>query len=173
MACAGSRDDSGGVIPGVTVTLINEANGATRESVSNEEGLYNFAAVPPGIYTVKAELTGFKTFEHKGIRVGAQQFVTIDIKLEVGQLQETITVTGDAPLIETSNASTGGVIDSSSSTRCRAAAVRRSCSRSPCRPSSRRATRSSTASRIRPTRRCCRSAAAHAAATTTWSTACP
>ena len=104
--------DSGGVVPGVTVTLINEGNGASRDAVSNEQGAYNFSAVPPGTYTVKAELTGFKTFENKGIRVATQQFVTMDIKLDVGQLQETITVTGEAPLIDTSNASTGGVIDS-------------------------------------------------------------
>jgi hypothetical protein len=104
--------DSGGVVPGVTVTLINEANGASRDAVSNERGLYDFSAVPPGTYTIKAELTGFKTFENKGIRVATQQFVTMDIKLDVGQLQETITVTGEAPLIDTSNASTGGVIDS-------------------------------------------------------------
>jgi trimeric autotransporter adhesin len=104
--------DSGGVVPGVTVTLINEANGATRDAVSNDRGAYDFAAVPPGTYTIKTELTGFKSFENKGVRVGTQQFVTMDIKLEVGQLQETITVTGDAPLIDTSNASTGGVIDS-------------------------------------------------------------
>ena len=104
--------DSGGVVPGVTVTLINEDNGASREAVSNERGLYDFSAVNPGVYTVKAGLTGFKTFENKGIRVGTQQFVTLDIKLDVGQLQETITVTGEAPLIDTSNASTGSVIDS-------------------------------------------------------------
>ena len=85
---------------------------ASRDAVSNERGLYDFAAVPPGIYTVKAALTGFKTYENKGVRVGTQQFVTLDITLEVGQLQETITVTGEAPLIDTSNASTGGVIDS-------------------------------------------------------------
>jgi hypothetical protein len=108
----GSVMDSGGVVPGVTVTLINESNGASRDAVSNERGLYDFTAVPPGVYTVKAELTGFKTFENKGVRVGTQQFVTLDIKLDVGQLQETITVTGDAPLIDTSNASTGSVIDS-------------------------------------------------------------
>ena len=104
--------DSGGVVPGVTVTLVSEASGATRDAVSNDQGNYNFSAVPPGTYTVKAELTGFKTFENKGVRVGTQQFVTLDIKLDVGQLQETITVTGDAPLIDTSNASTGAIIDS-------------------------------------------------------------
>src|SRR5688500_48637 len=111
-AVRGVVSDANGVIPGVTVTLINEANGATRDAVSNERGLYDFTAVPPGTYTVKAELTGFKTFENKGIRVQTQQFVTMDIKLDVGQLQETITVTGEAPLIDTSNASTGAVIDS-------------------------------------------------------------
>ena len=104
--------DSGGIVPGVTVTLLNESNGATRDAVSNEQGLYNFSAVPPGTYTVKAELAGFKTFESKGVRVATQQFVTMDITLDVGQLQETITVTGASPLIDTSNASTGGVIDS-------------------------------------------------------------
>jgi hypothetical protein len=109
-ALRGAVRDANGIIPGVTVELINEASTVSREAVSNEEGLYNFAAVPPGTYTVKASLTGFKTYEQKGIRVGAQQFVTIDVNLEVGALQETITVTGEAPLIDTSTASTGAVI---------------------------------------------------------------
>ncbi|MBY0494670.1 MAG: TonB-dependent receptor [Cyanobacteria bacterium] len=106
----GAVRDANGVIPGVTVTLLNEATGASRDAVSNEQGQYNFAAVPPGNYSVKAELTGFKTYENKGLRIAAQQFVTLDITLEVGQLQETITVTGAAPLIDTSNATGGGVI---------------------------------------------------------------
>jgi hypothetical protein len=106
----GVVSDANGVIPGVSVTLLNEETGAAREAISNEQGQYNFAAVPPGNYTVTAELTGFRRFESKGIRVAAQQFVTLDVRLEVGQLQETITVTGAAPLIDTSNATGGGVI---------------------------------------------------------------
>ena len=108
----GAVKDANGVVPGVTVELINEATTAVREAVTNDQGEYNFAAIPPGTYSVKASLTGFKTYENRGVRVGTQQFITLDISLEVGTLQETITVTGAAPLIETSNASTGTMIDS-------------------------------------------------------------
>jgi len=107
----GAVRDSGGVVPGVTVTLVNESTAIAREAVSNEQGQYNFSVVQPGAYTVRATLTGFKTYENKGLRIQTQQFITLDITLDVGQLQETITVTGAAPLIETSNASTGGVLD--------------------------------------------------------------
>src|SRR5918995_7384385 len=106
----GAVRDANGVIPGVTVTLTNDATGAVREAVSNEQGEYSFAAVNPGNYTVRAELTGFRAYENRNIRIAAQQFITLDITLEVGQLQETITVTGAAPLIDTSNATGGGVI---------------------------------------------------------------
>ena len=107
----GAVKDANGVIPGVTVQLINDATGASREAVSNESGEYSFGAVPPGTYSVKASLTGFKTYENKAFRIGTQQFITLDVTLEVGTLQETVTVTGAAPLIDTSNASTGSMID--------------------------------------------------------------
>ncbi len=107
----GSVKDSGGVVPGVTVTLINEGTQVSRETTSNESGEFNFSAVQPATYTIRASLTGFKTYERKGVRIATQQFITMDILLEVGQLQETVTVTADAPLIETSNASTGGTLD--------------------------------------------------------------
>lgn len=107
----GAVKDSQGVIPGVTVSLVNEANGVSRDTVSNASGEYSFPAVDPGAYAVKASVQGFKTFERKGIRVGTQQFLTLDIVLEVGTVAETITVTADAPLIETSNASQAEVID--------------------------------------------------------------
>ncbi len=106
----GAVKDANGVIPGVTVELVNEETGQTRDAVSNSTGEYNFTAVTPGLYTIRATLTGFKTYENKGIRVAAQQFVTVDATLEVGTLQETITVTGAAPVIDTSNATGGGVI---------------------------------------------------------------
>lgn len=107
----GTVKDAQSVIPGVAVTLTNEANGTSRETTSNEVGEYSFPALDPGTYTVVAALPGFKTFERKGVRVSTQQTVGLDVTLEIGTLEETITVTGDAPLIETTNASTGGVVD--------------------------------------------------------------
>jgi hypothetical protein len=108
----GAVRDAQGVIPGVTVTLTNDANGTSRDTISNASGEYSFPAVEPSTYSIKAGVQGFKTFERRGVRIGAQQFVTLDITLEVGTVSETITVTADAPLIETSNASHAEVLDS-------------------------------------------------------------
>src|SRR5918996_1234023 len=94
----GVVSDANGVIPGVTVTLTNEATNVARNTVTNDVGQYNFPAVQPGTYRVRATITGYKTFERGGLRVATQQFVQLDIPLEVGALQETITVTGEAPL---------------------------------------------------------------------------
>ena len=90
----GQVKDAQGVIPGTTVTLINQANGVSRETVTNEVGEYSFPAVDPGLYTIRASVTGFKTFERKDARIGTQQFLTLDILLEVGTVEETITVNG-------------------------------------------------------------------------------
>lgn len=104
------HEQSGAVIPGVTVQLTNEATNASREVVSNGRGEYSFSALPPGTYTVRASLPGFKGFERGGIRVATQQFLILDIVLEVGGRQETITVSAFAPVLETSNASVSSVL---------------------------------------------------------------
>src|SRR5215213_9862898 len=103
--------DAQGVIPGVSVTLVNEATSVSRDTVTNERGEYSFPAVEPATYTVKVAVQGFRSFERQGVRISTQQFVGLDVVLEVGTLSETITVTADAPLIESTNASVGGVID--------------------------------------------------------------
>ena len=107
----GAVKDAQGVIPGATVTIINEATAVTRETISNAAGEFSFPALDPGNYTVKTAVQGFKSFERRGIRISTQTFVTLDVVLEVGTLAETITVTADAPLIETSNASHADVLD--------------------------------------------------------------
>jgi hypothetical protein len=107
----GAVRDANGVIPGASVTLTNEGTNVSRDTVTNEVGQYNFPAVPPGTYTLKAQISGYKRYESKGLSVGTQQFITLDVTLEVGGLEESITVTGQSPLIDTSTASTGGVLD--------------------------------------------------------------
>jgi hypothetical protein len=108
----GSLKDAGGVIPGVEVTLTNEQTNIKRSTVTNERGEYVFASVEPGNYGVKATLQGYKTVDRGAIRIGTQQFLTLDLTMEVGAITENVTVTGSAPLIETANASTGTVLDS-------------------------------------------------------------
>ena len=108
----GSVKDAGGVIPGVEVTLNNEQTNIKRSTVTNERGEFVFANVDPGNYAVKATLQGYKTVDRGAIRIGTQQFLTLDLTMEVGSITENVTVTGQAPLIDTSNASTGTTLDS-------------------------------------------------------------
>src|SRR5262245_23296126 len=108
----GAVRDPNGVVPGVEVVITNEATGIKRSVTSNEVGEYSFAAVEPGTYTLRVALQGFKTQERPGIRIGTQQFLIVDVTLEVGAVSESVTVTGQAPLIERANASKGDVLDS-------------------------------------------------------------
>jgi trimeric autotransporter adhesin len=103
--------DANGVLPGATVTLTNEATNISRDTVTNDVGQYNFPAVPPGTYGIKIQLSGYKSFDRTGVRLATQQFITLDITLEVGTLQESVTVTGESPLIDTSTASVGGTLN--------------------------------------------------------------
>src|SRR5262245_39642920 len=105
------RDAGGAVVPGAEVTLTNEATSLSRTTVTNESGEYSFAALDPGSYRLHAALAGFKAIDLTAIRVGTQQFVTLDLKLEVGAVAEAVSVTADVALIETANASTGTVLD--------------------------------------------------------------
>src|SRR5262249_23028582 len=104
------KDSSGAVVPGATVTVVNKATNATRTAASNSVGLYDFPALPPGQYTVKIELDGFKTAT-RDLELQVQQTARVDFALELGTLSEMATVTGVSPLVETSNATIGTVIE--------------------------------------------------------------
>jgi hypothetical protein len=93
-------DEQGAVLPGVTVTVTNVDTGDTRAVVTNESGLYRAPLLPLGTYRVEAELQGFKKYERSGVTLRAGQVAVIDFELSVGTLQETITVTADAPLVD-------------------------------------------------------------------------
>src|SRR5258706_7317370 len=93
-------DETKAVLPGVSVTAVNPATGFTREAVTDAEGNFNLVALPPAPYDVVASLTGFASSKNTvTVTVGAEQ--RLSIALKVGSLQETLTVTGEAPLVET------------------------------------------------------------------------
>ena len=104
-------DGSGAAIPTVKVTLTDEGTAAARSAITSSDGEYSFSQITPATYSLTAEAAGFKKFERRGIVVGTQQFLTVDVKLELGQVTDSVLVTEQVPLIETSNASQGQTID--------------------------------------------------------------
>lgn len=95
-------DTSGAVLPGVVVTLGGDRLiGGVQSFTTDANGGYRFDRLPPGEYTVTFELPGFKTVERAGIRISASFVGTVNAKMEVGSVEETITVTGESPTIDT------------------------------------------------------------------------
>jgi Carboxypeptidase regulatory-like domain/TonB dependent receptor len=95
-------DASSAVLPGVSVTLTGQRLiGGAQTQVTDATGGYRFDRLPPGAYTVKFELQGFKTVTRDDIRINAAFVATVNARLEVGSVAESITVTGDAPTIDT------------------------------------------------------------------------
>ena len=104
------QDASKGVIPGATVTITNVAMGTNVTVVTNELGWFQAPYLIPGAYTVAVELSGFKKYARE-VEVRVNDRLGLDIPLEVGASVETVTVVADTPLIETTNASLGQVVD--------------------------------------------------------------
>jgi hypothetical protein len=100
-------DKSGAVMPGVTVTASGAALIQPQTTVTGEDGTYRFIALPAGVYTVAFELNGFRTLKHEGIRVVIGATLTVDAQLEVAALQESVTVSGESPIVDTSTTTIG------------------------------------------------------------------
>jgi outer membrane receptor protein involved in Fe transport len=100
-------DNTGAVLPGVTVTASSPALIQQQVQVTGAEGDYRFIALPPGVYDVTFELSGFQTVKREGIRVIINQTLSVDQQLQVATLQETVTVTGQSPIVDTSTTRVG------------------------------------------------------------------
>lgn len=105
-------DPDKAVLPGVNITVTNEATGLVRTVVSGPEGRFIVPSLLPGTYTVKAELTGFSATERKGLVLNVGQEVTLNLSLQVG-LAETLTVSAQAPLVESTSSRIGTNVTSS------------------------------------------------------------
>jgi len=100
-------DQSGGALPSVTITATDEATGLVRTVDTNDVGRFVLPAMQPGLYALRAELSGFQTQTRTGIRLVVGQAVTLTFTLPVGTLADQITVTGEAPLIEVTQTTLG------------------------------------------------------------------
>jgi hypothetical protein len=104
-------DPQQAVLPGASVTLTNTATGASRAVVTNDSGIYGFSAVQPGTYTLKVELSGFRTalIERLELRVDTQG--RADVPLVLGGVNESVSVTAEPPLVNRTDASLGNTLN--------------------------------------------------------------
>src|SRR5207245_5526703 len=102
---------TGAGIPGVTITVTNPATNFSRSAISNEAGVYNLPGLQPGKYNIKVELPGFRTITQNDVDLQVQQSARLDFVLQVGELNQTVEVSGTAALIATENATVGTVIE--------------------------------------------------------------
>ena len=106
-------DSTGAVVAGAKVTIVNEGTGLTRSVVADVNGEYTAPALPTGHYTITSEMTGFKTVALSNVEVGVDQRVRINIKHEVGAMTESVSVTADTPLLQTSSSELGTTVSAS------------------------------------------------------------
>jgi hypothetical protein len=105
-------DNTGAVVPGATVTAVEKATALSRETVTGTDGRYTFTALRPTTYDVTAELAGFRTSQHKGVLLQANENLTVNFALVVGAIAETITVAGESPSVDVTSGTISEVIDS-------------------------------------------------------------
>jgi hypothetical protein len=105
-------DAQDAVVPQAKIVATQIETGARTETVSGADGQYTIPFLPPGQYRVTAEAAGFKRFVRDTFQLGSGERVPLEIKLEVGQAAESVTVSGDAPVLETATATMGQVINS-------------------------------------------------------------
>jgi len=104
------RDSSGGALPGANVTLLNQDTGYTRTFTADSSGEYTAPLMPTGTYTVTGEISGFKKVSLANVHLGVDQKVRADLKLDIGQMSEAVTIQAETPLIQTNSSELGTTI---------------------------------------------------------------
>jgi hypothetical protein len=104
-------DQTGGVVAGATVSVVDVARGVTRTLTTDDAGEYNAPNLTPGQYTVRAEAKGFKKLERQNVVIEVGKEVRVDLTVQPGEQEQTVTVTEAVPLVETTNATLGGTLD--------------------------------------------------------------
>ena len=104
-------DTSGGVVAGAMVSVVDTERGVTRTLTTDDAGVYNAPNLTPGTYTVRAEAKGFKKLERQNVVVEVGREIRIDLTVQPGEQNQTVTVTESVPLVETTNATMGGTLE--------------------------------------------------------------
>jgi len=107
-------DPTGAVLSGVKVTATNDATGVSQDSLSNDSGDYVFPNLAVGTYSLSFDLTGFKKGIRHSIALDVNQVITLNMAMQLGQNQEVVDVTSEAPLVETSSTQLGAVVNNRS-----------------------------------------------------------
>jgi hypothetical protein len=103
-------DQQGAVLPGVSIVARHQESGLFRETISGADGSFLLSAMTPGVYEVTAELQGFKQYQRRDVRLEVGRSAQIDLTLQVGGLTESVTVSAEAPLVDTSSKEIGGFV---------------------------------------------------------------
>ncbi|MDZ7638364.1 MAG: carboxypeptidase regulatory-like domain-containing protein [Bryobacterales bacterium] len=111
------RDGSGAVVVGASITAIQQETGLTRQATSAENGYFAVSSIPIGDYTIDVEAPGFKRYRQTGIILSVNSKVTADVALSVGEVTESVTVSADAAMIETSTGEVGRLITGEQATK--------------------------------------------------------
>ena len=106
-------DPSGGVVPGAKVAVINTETGVRFETLTNGEGYFETQSLIPSLYDVEVQAPNFKTLARKGITVQVEDHIALDLKLQVGQISESVTITAEGPQLRSDDAQVGEVITES------------------------------------------------------------
>ncbi|MGE0363297.1 MAG: carboxypeptidase regulatory-like domain-containing protein [Vicinamibacterales bacterium] len=103
-------DAQGAALPGVAIVATNEDTGQYREATTSGEGVYHLAQMVPGRYAIVAKLDGFRTFERRGLILAVGTTLTVTLEMQIGALEESVTVTGASPIIDLTATDVGGNI---------------------------------------------------------------
>src|SRR5437870_4950948 len=107
----GIKDSTSAVIPGAAITAKNVETALTRTAISAEDGSYRFSALPVGAYEVRVELPGFRSEVRSGLTLTVSQEAVVNFSLQPGAIDQTVVVTEDAPLVNTTSGALGGLVD--------------------------------------------------------------
>jgi hypothetical protein len=105
-------DQQGAVLPGVSVVVRHQESGLFREAVTSADGSFLMSGMTPGVYEVSAELSGFKKYTQRDVRLEVGKTTPVELRFEVGGLTESVTVSAEAPLVDTTSQELGGRISS-------------------------------------------------------------